>query len=205
MEGFASIYRDFLAESESLVGQFNIPLPEDPTFEPTCQVVHGHGRSLLTVWLQNAWGGYCRSLLQLSVTAEHQTLSGRTLSGIGSPSQPSLKHAADTINAREGMVSAVWHRCQYVIWVAQELGVSNVDQIAAALSPVLTATRVTRVRNYVVHPNSGTREQYLQVTYDVGNPDVDVAELLLTRQPAGASLFELWVRELQAAAENAAQ
>lgn len=209
-EAFKVAYSELRDRTDDLVSRFVAPLPPDLPFSQTCPPVHEDGKSMLIIILQNDWGTFCQKLVLLSAEGGHHTLGGRLVSRIsGIPTSETVsshvRGVAQTVAEGLGWEHPVWHSCKFTVLVADKLAVVNSEEVYFGLSPNITAGQVTSVRNYVVHPTSGTEARYLRVTNLVGMPGVSVSELLTSVQPGGSTLFEYWARDLQRTAFSSAQ
>ena len=208
--GLVGLYEEFKQLSDGIIERFSIPVPMNPPYVHTCPPAHEDGQVFLTVRLQNIWGDYCLRLLEVSAHGGQTGFSGLVISPIvpGSSIAESNRLvglAANDVAKTKGLQNPVWHSCQFTLLVANELNLSNYQIINSGLGPNVTAGQNNRVRNYVVHPGSGSSNGYSKVAAFYGMPNSEPVALLQSRQRGGLSLFELWVRDLQRAARLAAQ
>ncbi|MFQ5873493.1 MAG: hypothetical protein ACE5JL_06800 [Dehalococcoidia bacterium] len=207
--GFSEVHADFVADTEALLQRFNQPIPNAGPYATTCPPVHDDAQSLLVVLLQNSWSTYSREILEVSAEAALPTLTWRQLQpspmmSMYTGARQAVREAARIVADTMGYCDPVWHKPEFTIRVAAQLKVQNYEEIFYALSSTLTPSHVNWVRNYVVHPSDRTRAGYSKVAAAVGDPRADLGPLLRTQQVGGVTLFEKWVRELQATAEQAA-
>ena len=182
----SELYGSFVDSTNALVWRFDVPVPSCQPFESTCPMIHEYGQALLVVKLQNSWARFCRKLIEISA----------------SNNTPSVRKAANSVVCSMGHSNPVWHSPEFVVQVAKHLTLTNVDRITLHLSANLSAGRVTRVRNYIVHPGSRTESMYQEVAAAEGRPGVGVSMLLNVRFSGGGSLFEKWVKDLQRTSRN---
>ena len=182
----SALYGSFVDSTNALVRRFDVPTPSSKPFASTCPIIHQYGQALLVVKLQNSWASFCRNLIEIS--ASNNTVS--------------VRKAAKSVACSMGHSNPVWHSPKFVVHVAKHLTVINVDRITLHLSANVSSGRVTGVRNYIVHPGSGTESKYREVAAAEGLPRFGVGKLLNTTFPGGATLFERWVKDLQRTARN---
>lgn len=209
-QAFKVAYGELRDGTDDLLSRFLSPLPPDPPYSQTCPPVHEDGQSLLIIKLQNHWGAFCHTLVLLSAEGGHRTLGGRLVSQISGipPSLPvstHVKKVALAVAKSQGKNGPVWHSCVFTVDVANALGVVNAKELFLGMSPNITAGWVNKVRNYVVHPATSTKADYMRVTNALGMPGAGVSQLLASVQPGGATVFEYWVRDLQRTAFSSAQ
>ena len=189
----------FIGRTNGLVERMNSPLPLAAPERQTCEPVHTDSRKYLILRLQSLWAEFCRQIVIVSAIGGRLTLNGQLLAPA-----PGIRGFADTskvigpLDARH----AAWHQPSISIQAAQDLQVSNYHQLGLGLSSV-NLTDLSRTRNYIVHPNERTRRNFAQTARNLGLFDVDPASLVTTIRPGGATLFEEWIGDFQAAATNA--
>ena len=196
------VYDPFVSKTNDLVRWFETPLPVDPIEQAACEPVHDVGRVHLCVKLQHLWAEFCEELVGVSALRSPITLSGMALrppSGV--TAQADVDQAA---NSQHKGQYPPWHRPDFTINVAKRLGLGNYREIQLGLGTGPTLDRLLNVRNYVVHPNAVTEAKYNQVAIDVRAPGLVPMDLLAVRQRGGATLFEVWVADLQGQAQLAA-
>ena len=204
------VYEEFKQRTDSLIAKFETPVPQAPPYNQTCPPAHEDAQAFLTIRLQNGWSDFCHRLVGISAQGGQPSLSGRFISSISPDSSveeidDQVRSAANEVVKTKGLTNPVWHSCQFTVLVARELGLANFQDIDAGLSSNLTAGYTTRVRNYLVHPAHQSRENYIKVAAFYGLPSSEPVELLRSRQLGGATLFEVWVRDLQRSAHRAAR
>jgi hypothetical protein len=102
-----------------------------------------------------------------------------------------------------------WGNAAECIEVGARLNISNLSTIAAALGANNTASEEIRsVRNFFAHRSRGTYEMAMQTSRFPASLRPDVWELAIGGLPAGATgltTIEVWIDNLEATAEAAAQ
>ena len=181
--------RAFEDRSNVLIARFDVPLPSSRPFDSTCPPIHEAGQALLVVRLQSLWSSFCRGLIGIS--ASH----GAT----------NVRATAKTVAREMGDTDPVWHKPEFVVGMANNLLLANAEQISLHVGASLTSGRLSRVRNYIVHPGSRTESRYREVAAAAGMPRADVGTLLNARAPGGATLFERWTKDLQMTAGKATE
>ena len=170
-----------MSDTDALVERFDVPVPREKPYDSTCPEIHEDGQALQVLKLQNAWAEFCRKLVFISATGDNSR----------------VQEAARSIATEKGFDYPVWHSSEFVVRVAKYLILPNADEIELHIGADLSAGRITSVRNYIVHPGIQSESKYVSVAAAEGRPNARVAELLSTRLPGGATLFEKWVRALQ--------
>lgn len=183
-----SALRYFADSTDALVRRFDVPVPSTAPFDSTCPIIHEDGQALLVVRLQNSWADFCRNLIIVS-----STNSARY-----------VRRVAKSVASEMGDGYPVWHKPEFIVRLARHITLTNVSQIDLYLSANVSAGSINSVRNYIVHPGSGTESKYREVAATEGVPGADVGTLLNVRAPGGATLFERWVKDLQRTASNSA-
>ena len=176
----------FVAATNALVGRFDAPVPTDPAFQSTCSLIHGDGQALSVVKLQNLWGEFCHTLIDISTSYDTTR----------------VREASNQVASDMGYSYPVWHQPEFVVRVARHLSLTNLDRIDLDLGANLSSGIVTRVRNYIVHPSNRNESRFREIAATEGIPRADLNTLLNAKSPGGATLFERWVRELQRTANN---
>lgn len=182
----SELYASFVDSTNALVRRFDVRVPSYAPFDSTCPMIHEDGQALLVVRLQNSWADFCRDLINVSAANETH----------------GVRIAAKSVARDMGYDYPVWHNPEFVVRVATHLTLTNLDRIALHVGASISSGHVTKVRNYVVHPGSGTESRYREVAAAEGVPRADVGTLLNVRFSGGATLFERWVRNLQRTAGN---
>jgi hypothetical protein len=195
------LYGRFLARTTFLVRKFESPLPRDAPCRETCLHIHEHGRLNLVIRLQFLWAEFCRELVVRSALGNSSSLSGTPLAP--APGVSCLEDITNIASAESRGRHPPWHKPTFAASVAAKLGVQNLAQIRNGLSPVSAVTDLIVVRNYIVHPNQRTKLDYVRLTRRLGCAELAPVTLLATYQPGGATLFEVWVADLQTMALNA--
>ena len=180
------LYESFVDSTNALVERFDVPVPRCKPFVSTCPKIHEDGQALLVVRLQNCWADFCHWLINISSLNNTRYVDS----------------AAKSVACDMGFIQPVWHSPEFVVRVAKHLTLTNVDNISLHLGANISSGCVNRVRNYIVHPGSGTESRYKVVAAAEGVPRADVSTLLNVKSPGGATLFERWVKDLQRTANN---
>lgn len=190
MRNLSELYTRFAQRTDLLVRDFDAP-----SLARTCTAIHAEGQVRLLIRLQHLWAEFCRELITRSALGSCRTISGSLLTRV-----PRVNKVRDILGfakkeSKGGFCP--WHDPVFALGVANRLAVQNLSQMSLGLGAVSPANDLTAMRNYAVHPNKRTRTHYEQVTYKIGIPGAQPAELLATRQTGGATLFETWVADLQ--------
>lgn len=196
-------YAHFVSRTDSLVNDFDSPTPQNRPHSETCPPIHEYGRLKLVIRLQMLWGEYCRQLVVSSAIGDTHTLGGKALTRVGGVSS-----ATDILNVartESGGRPPPWHRPTFAVRVAARLGVGNLFEIQQGLSAVSPTDDLLAVRNYLVHPTEDTKVKYVTVARKYRSLGAGPDALLSTLLPGGATLFEVWVAELQTIALIAAR
>ena len=149
-------------------------------------MIHEDGQALLVVRLQQCWADFCHGLINISALNDTRR----------------VQTAAKSVSGDMGFDRPVWHSPEFVARVAMRLTLANANRISIHLSANISSGHVNSVRNYIVHPGSGTEPRYRKVAAAEGVPRADVGTLLNVRSPGGATLFERWTKDLQRTADN---
>ena len=181
----STLSRDFTDSTDALIRRFDIPVPSVAPYDSTCPMAHEDGQALLVVRLQNSWADFCRNLIRTSMANETR-----------------FRKAARSVAKEMGDRYPVWHKPEFIVRLARHAALTNQEGINLHLGANLSASHVTNVRNYIIHPGSHTEAKYREVAAAQGVPGADVRTLLNVRAVGGASLFERWVRDLQRTASN---
>lgn len=204
---FSELIGSFELRLEGLVERFEIPVPDIDPYSQTCPPVHDDAQVFLSVFVQNEWSEFSKSLITLSDVGGQTTLSGSTIpqNFSLSASRQRVRNAASTVAKKLGTNYPVWHSCGFAVAVAEELGLLNTQAINLGLGGNLSADYFTRVRNYVIHPEAGSRSKYASVAAAIGLPRAQPGQLLRSVQEGGGTLFRNWTEDLKTSARIAAQ
>ena len=202
-------YERFEASTADLRERFNAPLPEVEPCSTSCPPVHDECQAMLVVLLQNKWAEFCKELLRLSIEGLGPTLNGTALMPITLPPEvisfdKHFKNAYDeTSKEMPGdSIHPVWHNPEYVIRVSTKMNPTNHDAIRAGLGGSMETKNLNVVRNYLIHGTNG--KDYERLLNRVGARGFSVPQFL-AYQPVGMiPIFESWIDDLVAAAQNAA-
>lgn len=177
-------------------------LPTNPAEMAVCVPIHQASLLFLVVRLQHLWGEFCRELVVRSAIGDCVTRTG-----VYVPPAPGVKRIKDIPNiiaqhTREQFSGSRthWEDPQFAIRHAQRLQVTNFRQLSLGLGSVTILDQLKNVRNFIVHPNDNTGPKYLQTTRTLGFRGMPPIQLINQRFIGGATIFETWVSELEAAA-----
>ena len=147
-------------------------------------------------------GEFCRELLVRSSVGGFSTIGGTQL-----PQVVGISHPRDVDRVAQqtlGRSTIAWHVPQLAGRVTRTLSPANETQIVTALSSTSPVDDIRTIRNYIVHPNAGTRSRYSAVARRYGVFDSDPDVLLSANISLGnITRFEYWIIQLQAVALNA--
>ena len=167
-----------------------------------CEPLHRDGSAFLVVRLQHLWGEFCKELVVRSATGGCVTRTGLYL-----PPAPGVKRVKDIPNiiarhTRQQFSGSRthWEDPQFAIGHAQRLQVANFRQLSLGLGSVTILDQLKSVRNFIVHPNDNTGPKYLQTTMTLGFRGMPPTQLINQSSIGGATIFEMWVSELEATA-----
>lgn len=201
-------YDRFVAATAALRERFRAPLPDVAPCSISCPPVHDDCQAMLVILLQNAWADFCKELLRLSMEGKGPTLTGTVLTPVTLPRgvvsldshfRLRCKEAAGEM-PNEG-TNPIWHNPEYVIRVSMKINPANNEAIRAGLGGSAEAKNVTAVRNYVIH---GTKDKYEELLNRLGARGLSVPQLLAYQPRDRVTVFESWIEDLVAAAQNAA-
>lgn len=198
-----SIYARYEMRSRLLSARFAAGLPENTAEREICAPVHRDGKAYLVIRLQYLWGEFCRELVLRSAMGGCATGTGRIL-----PRATGARRVTD-IRSAIGLKElsgpgAKWEEPQFTINQAGRLGVVNYADISLGLSSASTELgNIKRLRNYLVHPNSYTSENYAQMTRRLGFRGLEPYRLLAQATPGSETVFDGWLSVLLQAAWNA--
>ena len=205
MTAIQELYTHFISRTERLTSTFNKSLAYHPVCVDWQIDVHRQNRMFCIVRLQYLWGEFCRELLLRSSIGKCYTIDGTYLPqvrGIRSPDD----FEVEARRISRGQQYIAWHVPGRAADIVKGLSPANEMQITTALSSVSPSEDVRRIRNYIVHPNKGTRMEFSFVAQSLGIFDSD-PDLLLRDRVSRSSVtrFEDWVIQLQIVALNAAR
>ena len=160
----------------------------------------------LVVRLQHLWGEFCRELVVRSAIGGCVTRTGVYVSPA-----PEVKRVSDLpIIAKRFSkrpftgLGSQWEVPSIVIDRARDLQLANYRQINLGLSTVnFIEDRVKPVRNFIVHPSASSASKYDQAARSLNFPGLSPTQLLSRRLPGGATIFGVWISQLETAAWNA--
>ena len=199
-EDLTRIYGRFMVRGQTLVDRFGCPLPGNPSNRQACTPVHRDGRAHQVVRLLHLWGEFSRVLVVRSAMGYCHTRSGRALFRV--PVVGTVSDIPKITHKPMAGPRAYWYDPQFAIDCASDLSVLNYNEISLGLGSA-DLSEIKCVRNFIVHPNSYTNANYLQLTRNRGLFGVDPDTLMSQRIVGGATLFETWIEDLLTAAWNA--
>jgi len=143
-------------------------------------------------------------LIIKSAIGGHNTASGILLSkGTAVTDWNSIKL---TLQNQSTTYHIPWHIVHHSLRIARILGIQNYGQVSSALGSPSHIDCILAMRNFLTHPNEVSKKGYEDALVNIGITNrIAPLTLLQTRVTGGASLFELWVSELQNMAESAIQ
>ena len=194
-----ALYVSYVSRSRSLLSRFAASRQSGMTI---CEPLHRDASAFVVVRLQHLWGEFCRELVVRSATGGCATRTGLYL-----PPAPGVNRVRDiphiiARHTREQFSGSRthWEDPQFAIRHAQRLQVGNFSQMSLGLGSVTILDQLKSVRNFIVHPNGNTGPKYLQTTRTLGFRGMPPIQLINQRSIGGATIFEMWVSELEAAA-----
>ena len=204
---FSELVDELAQELESIVARFKTPVPSELPYSESCPPAHEASQSFLVICLQSCWINYTQELIELSMEGGQPTLSGSVIAQSLPPEEAKkrIREAANAAAPKLNMPNPVWQSCSFVVQVARDLQLQNAESIELSLGANKTVDYTNSVRNYLVHPESGSRQRYRKVAATFGLPNAEPIRLLNDPQLGGIPLFEYWIRSTMATAQNAAQ
>ena len=198
-----SIYARYEMRSRLLSTRFAAGLPVDVAEREICEPIHRDGKAYLVIRLQHLWGDFCRELVLRSAIGGCATSTGCVL-----PRVPGARRVEDirtAIGLKEfSGPGAKWEEPQFTIKQAGRLRVANHTNISSGLSSASTELdNIKRLRNYLVHPNKYTSENYAQMARRLGFRGLPPDQLLAQATLGGETVFDDWLSALMRAAWNA--
>jgi hypothetical protein len=164
---------------------------------------------MAVIRLHDAWSRYCKELVIISALGRIHTLGGKYLNPcIAARSRKQALLSA--VTAPSGKLRWIkWGDAGECIKVCARFGISNLNTVAAALGANNTASEEIRcVRNFFAHRGRGTYEMAMKTGRFPASVRPDVWELAIGGLPAGTTgltTIEVWIGNLEATAEAAAQ
>ena len=161
-------------------------------------VLLGNSRGFLINRLLHLWGEFCRGVVVASSLGGYSTLSGQRLRNA-----PQIGSLSDILRViKEPRISGPGLKWEDPSWTVRKISrirPANLQQINLGVAGA-PYDEFRRVRNYVIHNNYHTRSQFDILSSKYSMIGVDVDDLLLSRLPGGATVFEAWVTDFQTAA-----
>ena len=194
------LYCRFASRSERMTERYGV---ESGAFDRRLE--QRDGRLFCVVRLQHLWGEFCHQLIARSSIGGAYTIEGTRL-----PRVSGIRRWKDVDRIAREVTGArrdiPWHIPQRSIRIAQEIAPTNANRIITALSSVSPIDEIRAIRNYLVHPNAGTRDRYDAAARRAGIFDADPDVLLTARiSPGNVTMFEYWIIEIQAIALSASR
>ena len=197
-----ALYGSYAARSRSLLSRSAPSLPADPAEMMICEPIHRDSLAFLVVRLQHLWGEFCRELVVRSALGGCVTRTGVYL-----PPAAGVNRVRDIPNIIKQFTKeefsgsrSHWEDPSFAIRHTRRLQVANFNQISLGLGSVTILDHLKSVRNFIVHPNSNTGPKYLQTTRTLGFRGMPPIQLINQHSLGGATIFEMWVLELESAA-----
>ena len=160
-----------------------------------------NSRGYLVNRLFHLWGEFCKSLVVASAIGGY-----RTLKGIHINSAPGIRHVSDIPSAiNESSIAGPRTHWEDPKWTTKKVNLlrpANQHQIVFGIASV-PIDDFRKVRHFVVHPNSHTKDRFESVTRKHLLFRVGPHDLLSHRLPNGDSVLEGWIKEFQIAARTA--
>ena len=154
--------------------------------------------------LYDAWSRYCRELVVVSALGRVNTLGGSYLTPIAGVTNRKQVIAKAITTASGKMRWVKWGDASDCLLVCTKLGIANLNTVASALGANNTASEELRkVRNFFAHRGSGTNEMAMKTNRFPVVKRPSAWELAISG--GGLTTFEIWVNNLEATAEAAAQ
>ena len=198
-KSLSALYGSYVARSRSLLSRFAVSRQAVVTI---CEPLHRDGATFLVVRLQHLWGEFCRELVVRSATGGCTTRTGLYL-----PPAPGVNHVRDIPNIIRRLTKeqfsgsrSHWEDPSFALRHAQRLQVANLSQMSLGLGSVTILDQLKSVRNFIVHPNDNTGPKYLQTARALRFRGMPPIQLINQRYLGGATIFEMWASELEAAA-----
>ena len=201
-EALIRLYRRYVARNRLLLQFYGCPLPQSLVEKEICVPVHRYGRAFLVVRLQHLWGEFSRELVVRSALGHCKTRTGREL-----PRVPSVLSFADIPKITGKPMAgrgANWDDPSFALRQANTLNVVNYNEILLGLGSA-DLSDIRCVRNFIVHPNSFTRANYVQLTRNLGLIGLEPDLLLAHKVIGGATMFDSWIEDLLNAAWKAVE
>ena len=202
-------YEGFEASTAVLRERFHAPLPDVEPCSKSCPPVHDNCQAMLVVLLQNTWADFCKDLLRLSMEGPGPTLNGTVLTPVTLPPEVVSFDSHFRIVCREAAeempsegTNPIWHNPEYVIRASTKINPMNHGAIRAGLGSSMEAKNLNVVRNYLIHGTNG--DKYEDLLSRVGARGFSVPQFLAYQPDGMISIFESWIDDLVAAAQNAA-
>jgi len=199
----AEVYKRFLKRTSHLVSIFDYQMDISKSYA-SVEEVNKYIRSFILIRLHVAWANFCRELIINSAIGGHNTASGILLSkGTAVTDWNSIRL---TLQNQSRTYHIPWHIAHHSLRIAQILGIQNYNQVSSALGSPSHIDCILAMRNFLTHPNEVSKMEYDNALVNIGiNYRIEPLSLLKTRVTGGASLFGLWVSELQNMAESSIQ
>ena len=201
------LYNRFSARTDRLLDEFLI-VPTSSSIPANLGAIESdkvieNSRRYLVNRLFHLWGEFCMSVVVASAIGGYRTLRGSPIN-----SAPGIKHMADVqriinVNPIVGPRSH-WEYPDWTTGKVTLLKPTNEQQIKLGIASVPMGD-FSKVRHFVVHPNSHTRVGFKSVTRKHSLFQDGPSDLLLHRLPGGSTIIGGWIQEFQIAAHTAVQ
>ena len=188
----------FKSDSDTIHSSFLEMLSDEACTE--CSTSR-YGEAILAAWLQTSWSDFNRELVIGSAQGTRRTRGGsvRPVSGVRNRADADkvVKVASTCFFKSLGLGNPIWHAPWYVIGVGKRIGLQNLETLELALGPSTVPKQITDFRNYLVHPDEGTRSKYENLLVKLGLLDVEQVDLPRQKLQDNQPVFTWWVTELQ--------
>jgi len=191
-------YSRFLIRSDSVLRLFLSLDSKSPKYIGT--VYHQNARYFLIHRLLHLWSEFCRSVVVMSALGNCLSLSEQLIPA--APGISSYKDVSVLVKPRLSGPGTRWENPSWASYQASQLGVTNQSQLSLGFGGA-PFNNYRIVRNFVIHPNSFTRSEYVQLTRNFGKLGLGPEALLVSPVAGGATQLETWVIDFQVAALNA--
>ena len=196
------MYFRFARRTERIFTAFATPLPSNPQDAATCEFIHLAGEVQLINRLLVLWGEYCRNLVIISALGGALTMQGTLLAPSAGVRRFSDIRTKLGVNFGAGP-GTKWDDPQWALARANLLSPVNRVQIGLGLGTA-PVRDLKLVRNFLIHPNEHTRNNYQTLARNLGYPRMEPRALLTSNLGMGGTVLESWIDDFQTSAYNAA-
>lgn len=198
-----SIYARFAWRTDRILTAFQTPLPANAGDAANCRFIHDAGTTHLVNRLQVLWGEYCRNIIIRSARGNALTITGNWLAPApGIAGFPQIR--AKLGNSFGSGSRTHWEEPAWALGCANLLTPVNGNQISLGLGAA-PVKDLKRVRNFLIHPNERTKNEYLSLARDLGYPNLEPQMLLAAAAGNDASVIGYWINQFQTSALEAAR